>query len=220
MTRSWTGYLAGAAFALSAAASGIAYAQAGSAADAQREAQKDSQQSVLRIERHEDGAGPGERHIERRMVMRNGHEGHHMDPAEHLRTMLQLKPTQEGALSAYVAAVKPDHAREQIVEMLDHGDQTTIQRLAEMETHMAEQAAQAHARIEATRKFYNQLEPSQKKVFDQMPMMMMGPMGPMMPMRQMKVMVNMQGLPHMQDMPPATPPAPAAPARAPLPPHS
>ncbi len=223
MTRSWTGYLAGAAFALSAAASGIAYAQAGSAADAQRDAQKDSEQSVVRIERHEDRAGHGERHIERRMVIRDGDEGHHMDPAEHLRTMLQLKPGQEGALTAYVAAVKPGHAHEHIVEMSDHGDvKTTTQRLADMETHMAEQAAQAHARIDATRKFYNQLEPSQKKVFDQMPMMMIGPMGPMMPMGQMKLMVNMEGMPHMHDMPPMPPlpPLPPAPPRAPLPPRS
>lgn len=220
MTRSWTGYLAGAAFALSAAASGIAYAQAGTAADAQRDAQKDSQQSVVRIERHEDGAGPGERHVERRMIIRDGHEGDHMDPAEHLRTMLQLKPGQEGALTAYLAAVKPDHAHEHIVEMSDHGDaKTTPQRLADMEAHMAEQAAQGHKRIDATRKFYDQLEPSQKKVFDELPMLMIGPMGPMMPMGPMKVMVNMEGMQHMHDMPPM-PPLPPVPPKAPLPPRS
>ena len=227
MSRTWTGYLAGAAFALCAGASGLAYAQ--SAADAQRDAQKDAQGSV-RIEEHriERGDGASERHIERRVIMRDDGERHgHMDQAEHLRTMLQLKPSQEPALTAYLAAVKPVHGHEQIVEMSSHGDtKTTPERLAEMEAHMAEQAAQAHARIEATRKFYAQLEPSQKKVFDELPMLMMGPMGPMMPMGPMKVMVNMQGMPHgeffsdrVPPLPPL-PPVPPAPPRAPPPPHS
>lgn len=228
MSRSWTGYIAGAAFALCATASGIAYAQSaaspgGSAADAQRDAQQDARGEV-RIERHvEHLDGGGERHIERRMIIRDGHDGgydggHHMDPAGHLRTMLQLKPGQEPALTAYLAAVKPMHQAEHIVEMSDrHDAKTTTQRLAEMETHMAEQAAQGHARIEATRKFYDQLEPSQKKVFDQMPMMMIGPMGPMMPMGgNMKVMVHMDGMGPMPAMPPhppmpRTPPGPPAP---------
>jgi len=51
-----------------------------------------------------------------------------------------------------------------------------------MEKRMADSQAEAHARIEATRKFYGQLEPSQKKVFDEMPMLMIGPIGPMGPM--------------------------------------
>jgi hypothetical protein len=44
-----------------------------------------------------------------------------------------------------------------------------------MENHLA----RAHAMIEATRKFYAQLEPSQKKVFDELPMLVgAGGMGP------------------------------------------
>jgi len=222
MSRTRTAYLAGAAFALCAAASGIAYAQ-NAAADAQRDAQKDAQGTV-RIERHiehGDSANDGrsERHIERRMIIRDDHDGgHHMDSAEHLRTMLQLKPGQEAALTAYLAAVKPARHAEHIVEMSDrHDAKTTTQRLAEMEAHMAEQAAQGHARIEATRKFYDQLEPSQKKVFDQMPMFMMGPIGPMMPMMgNMKVMVNMDGMPPMPPLPPLPPRAP----RTPMPPKA
>ncbi|MGZ6015515.1 MAG: Spy/CpxP family protein refolding chaperone, partial [Phenylobacterium sp.] len=162
--------------------------------------------------------------IERRVIIRDGEgEGHHhMDQAEHLRTMLQLKPSQEAALTAYLAAVKPEHHHETIVEMSNHGDgahgdmhKTTTQRLAEMETHLAEQAAQGKARIEATRKFYDQLEPSQKKVFDEMPMLMIGPMGPMMNMGNMRVMVNMEGMPPMHGMPPMPPMPPVPPA----PPH-
>ncbi|WP_394762124.1 Spy/CpxP family protein refolding chaperone [Phenylobacterium sp.] len=226
MSRSWTAYLAGAAFALCATASGIAYAQT-SAADAQRDAEQDARGTVhieRHVERHVEhgdalGDGGGERHFERRMIIRDDHEGHHMAPAEHLRTMLQLKPGQEAALTAYLAAVKPTHHPEHIVEMSDrHDAKTTPKRLAEMEAHMAEQASQSHARIEATRKFYDQLEPSQKKVFDQMPMMMFGPMGPMMPMMgNMKVMVRMEGMP---PMPPlvATPPHPPMSRTPPIPP--
>ena len=228
MSRSWKGYFAGAAFALCATASGAAYAQnsasaGGSAAEAQLDADQDARDDV-RIERHFEHLDGGiERHIERRMIIREALDsGHHMDPANHLRTMLQLKPGQEPALTAYLAAVKPMHHPEHIVQMSDrHGAQdgakTTTQRLAEMEAQMAEQAAQGHVRIEATRKFYSQLEPSQKKVFDQMPMVMIGPMGPMMPMGgNMKVMMNMDGTPSMPAIPhhppmPRTPPVPAAP---------
>ncbi len=149
---------------------------------------------------------------EHRVMVRE--ERHHMDQAEHLRTMLQLKPSQEAALTAYLAAVKPAHHAPTIVEMSDRGEapKTTPQRLAEMESRLAEQSAQGKARIEATRKFYDQLEPSQKKVFDEMPMMMIGPMGPMMNMGDMRVLVNMEGAPPLPPLPPL-PPVPPAPPR-------
>jgi hypothetical protein len=204
MSRPVLGYLAGAAFALTAAATaGAAFAQAAPPAPPTPPAAGD----------HEHG-----QRIERRVIVRDGGEGHHMDQAEHLRTMLQLKPGQEAALTAYLAAVKPDHAHEHIVEMSDHKDaKTTTQRLAEMDAHITEQTTQAHARIAATRKFYDQLEPSQRKVFDEMPMLMMGPMGPMMPMGPMKVMINMDGhgAMHMMDHMPPMPPMPAVPPAPP-----
>jgi protein CpxP len=225
MPRPLMGYLAGAAFALTAAAGAtMAFAQAAppaSPAPADPSAFGD----------HEHG-----QRIERRVIIRDGDEHHHMDQAQHLRTMLQLKPGQEAALTAYLAAVKPDHHHEMIVEMSNHVDgghgegghgegghgegahgdapKTTPQRLAEMETRLTEQAAQGKVRIEATRKFYDQLEPSQKKVFDELPMLMIGPMGPMMNMGNMKVMVNMEGMPPMppmHPMPPAPPHSPAPP---------
>ncbi|HZZ70560.1 MAG TPA: Spy/CpxP family protein refolding chaperone [Phenylobacterium sp.] len=186
MSRLSLGVLAGAAFALTAAA---AYAQA--------------EPPVPPAPPAAFGDHP---HVERHMVVRHGR-----DQAEHLRTMLQLKPSQEPALAAYLAAVSPARHHEAIVEMSDHGDaKTTPQRLADLEARLAEQTAQGRARIEATRKFYDQLEPSQKKVFDEMPMLMIGPMGPMMNMGDMKVMVNMQGLPPMPPLP-ALPPVPPVP---------
>ena len=103
--------------------------------------------------------------------------------------------------------------------MSDHyaGDaKTTPQRLAEMEAQLAQHTAAMHTRIEATKRFYDQLEPSQKKVFDELPMLMIGPMGPM------KVMVNMDGRHEFSAdrlMPPI-PPAPPASPRTPPPPRS
>ena len=191
MTRPLTTYFAGAAFALTAAASATAFAQPPVPATPDT-----GDHHQMREERH--------------VVIR--HEG--KDQAEHLRTMLQLKPGQEAALTAYLAAVSPERHRESIVEMSDHRDaKTTTQRLAEMDAHLNEQTIQAHARIEATRRFYDQLEPSQKKVFDELPMLMIGPMGPMMPMGSMKVMVNMDGMPPMPPMPPI-PPRPPVPPRS------
>jgi len=201
MSRAWMGYLAGTAFVLSAATAATAYAQA-----PERGAQKHVEERTV-IVRNDDGDRD---HSERRVIIRRGGE----DPTEHLRTMLQLKPSQDAALAAYVAAVRPEHRHEHMMELSDRGEpKTTPQRLAEMEARMAEQAVQGHARIAATRKFYDQLEPSQRKVFDELPMLMLGPMGPMMPMGPMKVMVNMEGMPPMPPMPPMAP-------RPPAPPHS
>jgi periplasmic protein CpxP/Spy len=197
MSRPWMGYLAGAAFVLSAATAVTAYAQAepGDHARAER-------QDRTVIIRRGDGDDADAMYVR--------HGGTHTDAAEHLRTMLQLKPSQEPALAAYMAAVKPAHEHEHIVEMSDHRDaKTTPQRLADMEAQMAAHTAAMHGRVEATRRFYDQLEPSQKKVFDEMPIMM----GPMMPMGPMKVMVNMQHMPPM-------PPTPPMPPKAPPPPRS
>jgi hypothetical protein len=212
MSRPFMGYLTAAAFALTAAASAAtAFAQAAPPASP-------APAAPTAFGDHEHGQP-----MDRRVIIHDGGEGHHMDQAKHLRTMLQLKPGQEAALTAYLAAVKPDHHHEMIVEMSNRGEgghsegahsdapKTTPQRLAEMETRLTEQAAQGKVRIEATRKFYDQLEPSQKKVFDELPMLMIGPMGPMMHMGNMKVMVNMEGMPPMHPMPPAPPHSPAPP---------
>jgi hypothetical protein len=213
------GYLAGAAFVLSVAGAATAYAQVAPAAPA-APGQRIERQVIIRdgdghVTMQRDGGDEhgamrhegGERRV---MIMRHdaGHDG--AGHAEHLRTMLQLKPGQEAALTAYLAATAPQH-RERIIEMSGHAaPKTTPQRLAEMETRMAEDTARSKARIEATRKFYDQLEPSQKKVFDEMPMLM-GPMGPMHMMDGMKVMVNMEGMPPLPPLPPLPPRLPRAP---------
>lgn len=217
MSRPLLGYLAGAAFVLSMAGAAAAYAQGGTGAKAAQDQAAQDAGPVVLIQRS-DRADRADRaqhaeHVEKRVVIRHGE-----DSAEHLRTMLQLKPGQEAALQAYVTAIHPAHGGEHIIEMSGRGEpKTTTQKLADIEQRLAEQNAQAKARIDATRKFYDQLEPSQKKVFDELPL----PMPPMIvlpPGGPMRVMVNMEGMPHelgrmpLPPMPPA-PPAPPAPPR-------
>lgn len=106
---------------------------------------------------------------------------HHRDPAEmrahmaeHLRAVLQLQPSQDGALNAFLDAMKPpggmrDGAgagRDQMQHM------TTPQRLDRMAQRLDAQRARMLARIAATRQFYAQLTPPQQKAFDDLPMMM------------------------------------------------
>jgi hypothetical protein len=95
------------------------------------------------------------------------------DRSERLRTLLQLRPEQEAALRAYVEALGKGGHKEHMVHF-DRGDQarTTTERLAEMESRMAEQQAAMKRRIEATKAFYVQLDEKQRKVFDAMPMLM------------------------------------------------
>jgi hypothetical protein len=221
MAHALTGLFAGASLALLA---GGAYAQAGSPPDAAyviAQADRDAAAAAPAGK----AAEPGVRHEERRIVIQRDGErreyrldgdGHHMDMAEHLRTMLQLKPGQEPALQAYVAALKPptrpDGERPGPVASRDSDHpKTTPERLADMEKHLADQQARGHARIEATRRFYAQLEPSQKRVFDEMPMLM-GPGGGMDGMMMMhgpmKIRFAHPPMPPMPPMPPAPPPPP------------
>jgi hypothetical protein len=220
--------IGGAVFALTAATAVAAYAQPapgtapapapGSAARAQQQADGDAARSdpTVRREERRMSVRDGNDHREMRMERR----GQPTDMAEHLRTMLQLKPGQEPALQAYVAAVRPQHPDgEHMTHMADRdGDRakTTPERLADMEKRMAENQAQAHVRIEATRRFYAQLEPAQKKVFDEMPMLMVGPIGPIGPMMMpgpMKIRFEHRG------PPPPLPPAAPVPPTPPTPPR-
>ena len=126
-----------------------------------------------------------------------------LDPAAHLRAILQLKPAQEPALTAFLAAMRP--AAPQLTPANTAATpRTTPERLALAEKRLADRTAQAHARLDATRRFYDQLDAGQKRAFDELgPMMMDGPggrMGPPMP-----VMM------HHRLLPPLAPGAPAPP---------
>lgn len=111
---------------------------------------------------------------------------HHGDPAErrahmadHLRTVLQLTPAQEPALTAFLDSMKPPegagmdrHDRD-----MDHDADahlTTPQRLDQMLAHMDQMHTRMEAHVQAVKTFYAQLTPSQQKAFDDLgPMMMM-----------------------------------------------
>src|SRR5665213_240007 len=165
MSRQFSILFAGAAFALCASASAAAYAQ-----QATPHAQS---QTVVRTETdgvsHEvrvirDASGKvtitrdGKTTVvdpKDAMVMAMGMH-HHRDPAEHLRNALQLRPNQEAALTAYLAALHPQHGAMTMVHTDDHdGPKTTPERLADEEKTLAEHDARVRAHIAATRTFYN-----------------------------------------------------------------
>jgi hypothetical protein len=107
------------------------------------------------------------------------HREHHWDPAkmrEHtadrLRAELQLQPSQQGALDAFLEAMKPpgdmkDHMGRGH-EQMEH--LTTPERLDKMLAHVDEMRAHLVAHAAAVRAFYAQLSPSQQQAFDAMHM--------------------------------------------------
>jgi hypothetical protein len=110
-------------------------------------------------------------------------EGRHWqrpDPAEmaarhaqHLRDALQLRPDQEPALQAFVAALKPpagDRDRDGERRGPEAGPMTVLERLDREQARMVQHEQRFRARAEATRRFYAQLSPAQQKAFDAMPM--------------------------------------------------
>lgn len=184
MTRSMTWLLAGASLSLYAAAGAAMAAEPDQArAEAERDAtlapqarekgadEPRRERREVRIYRHgDDGDGP------RTMVLHRG-EGR----SDHLKAVLQLRPEQDAALKAFIAATSP--AQRDHTVRFDAGvdKRSTLDRLAEMDARLSSQQAATRKRIDATRAFYAQLDARQKAAFDAMPMLMMvGPdLGPM-----------------------------------------
>jgi hypothetical protein len=96
--------------------------------------------------------------------------------AQHLRDALQLRPDQEPALRALIAALQPPPGeRERMRKPGEDGaGLTTPQRLDRMQARMAEHQQRFQAHAAALKRFYAQLSPTQQKAFDAMPMMGMG----------------------------------------------
>lgn len=91
------------------------------------------------------------------------------NPAERLRTLLQLRPQQEAALQAYVGAVKPDREalRAKMAERrAEPRPTTTPDRIAKRQQIQGERQARIAQRDKATLAFYGQLDAKQKAVFD------------------------------------------------------
>ena len=218
-----------------------------------------------------------------RMIMMHHGDGEHGNPehaAKHLRDMLQLTPSQEPALQAFLGSMHPPHpmanehekrmrfevargpdgkidlakTREQAehfrAEMEGHRAEmekkraeetalTTPQRLDRMVHEAAERSAkhqaQMQAHVDAVKRFYAALTPSQQKAFDamhkggmggmmmhgpehggsgmQMHMMHMGDLGPMPPMPPLPPLprLAMHAPPPMPPLPPLPPEPPAPP---------
>jgi len=179
--------IAGAVLALSAAAGAAAYAQAAP--------NPEPQPRLERGERHEHNARDFHRAVER------------PDQAEHLRAILQLKPAQEPALTAYIAATQRKFDRERMSKMRGEGrPKTTPEKLARMEARMSEHEAALKTQIAATKRFYDQLDPAQRRAFDELPLAIGGPPMPM--------MGGMNVMYHRMPPPPPIPPVPPTPPRS------
>jgi Spy/CpxP family protein refolding chaperone len=95
---------------------------------------------------------------------------------QRLHDLLQIKPDQEAAFHAYLAAVEPPHRDSKdgqrgpggLQRGPDFAPMTTPQRL----DRMAARIAREQAVVAATRAFYAALSPEQRKAFDAMPMQM------------------------------------------------
>ena len=108
-----------------------------------------------------------------------GHAWQRPDPAqmaerhaEHLRAILQLRPEQEPALKAFIAAMQPSPEQMQRREG-EHGEARNLptpQRLDRLQARMAEHQAAFARRADAIKRFYAQLTPSQQRAFDALPM--------------------------------------------------
>lgn len=238
MSRVTQGVLAAAALALLSGGAVAAYAQSADVDRTVAEAREDARDAQMSARDAQDRAREaGQRGREAaehgRMMAEHGRRMaiesrdivmREFDPkahADHLRNILQLRPNQEAALSAYLEATGPKHGRMVEVDNTP-APKTTPERLARMEKRLAEREAAGRARIEATRRFYGQLDERQKKAFDELPMVM----GPMMmdggPGRMVQIMHRGPGFerfehPPLPPLPPGPPPMPPMP---PVPPRS
>lgn len=88
--------------------------------------------------------------------------------AEHLRTVLQLRPEQEPALRTFLSASQrsPGDRGKMRGQRQEMAQMTTPQRLDRMAERMRERQARFEQHAAATKRFYAQLSPAQQKAFD------------------------------------------------------
>jgi len=95
--------------------------------------------------------------------------------AQRLQALLNLRPDQQPALQAFLAAMAPSgHEHHGRPEGMTPAQLTTPQRLDKMADMMARHQAEFQKRADAIRTFYAALTPDQQKAFDALPMGMMG----------------------------------------------
>jgi protein CpxP len=94
-------------------------------------------------------------------------QAHRAQMAKDMKTVLRLRPDQEGAWSAFEAAMAPPHRdRPPGPPEGPKADLTTPQRLDMMDKVMAGHEAHRAKAEAATRAFYGALSPEQQQVFD------------------------------------------------------
>ena len=122
-------------------------------------------------------AGPGgPAHGERAGERQKMFENFRQQRQQRLHDLLQIRPDQDGAFRAYLAALETRHeggergpGRE---GRPDAGKQlTTPERLDRMAARLAERQQRFQQTAAATRTFYAALSPDQRKAFDAMPRM-------------------------------------------------
>jgi len=93
------------------------------------------------------------------------------DQSDRLRQSLNMRPDQETALQAFIAAMQPRPGEVDELRAEAQRDATlpTPQRLDAMVARLDRMRAEVMARIAATRAFYAQLTPGQQHAFDVMP---------------------------------------------------
>ena len=93
------------------------------------------------------------------------------EQSDRLRQTLQLRPDQETALQAFVAAMqtKPGEAEALRAEAQRESGLPTPQRLDAMVARLDRMRAEIMAKVAATRTFYAQLTPAQQWAFDATP---------------------------------------------------
>lgn len=117
--------------------------------------------------------------MQQRMAeMRVNREQHQAQRAQALHDILAITPAQEGAWTAFRAAMKPPQRPErgadgpgQRPDRAEMARLTTPQRLDKQLEASTRRHSEVLARINATRQFYAQLSPTQKKAFDALPAM-------------------------------------------------
>lgn len=150
-------------------------------------------------------ASPPRMHEAHGPEMKARHEAMRKQHVEDLKTVLRLRPDQEAALAAFVAAHEP-----KTVERKPPAPAaTTPERLEAMARHEAEMRAHHDQMRQAMAKFYAALSPEQQKVFDALHRLKGhgGPGGPMMMHRQ-GMMMGPGGGPHVMRHGPMDGPAP------------
>ncbi len=92
------------------------------------------------------------------------------DQSDRLRQALRLRPDQEGALQAFVAAMRPGPGEVRLRDQARlEGSLPTPQRLDAMVARMDQVRAAVMTRVRATKIFYSQLTPEQQRAFDTLP---------------------------------------------------